>query len=258
MDLLEIAGKTKIQKHFLDDGSEEEHDPLMESNCIQYRVAGGEGSIPLRLVSDPEPSTSSATGTNNVQAVLASPLNGQFYVIGSPTEVLGPVGQRNIAPRTFSLESSGSGGSGIVSNHSASTSKEEKQGNRRATHNEVERRRRDNINQWIMKLGKLIPPEMGGIDNSQGGKHHAQSKGGILAKACEYLADTRNTNENLRDSLKALQEVTADNDRLTSQVQRLQRENELLREQLQQQQQANSTAQPTANSLLKSEMDFNM
>lgn len=28
---------------------------------------------------------------------------------------------------------------------------------RRATHNEVERRRRDKINHWIMKLSKIIP-----------------------------------------------------------------------------------------------------
>lgn len=28
---------------------------------------------------------------------------------------------------------------------------------RRATHNEVERRRRDKINNWITKLGKIIP-----------------------------------------------------------------------------------------------------
>lgn len=28
---------------------------------------------------------------------------------------------------------------------------------RRATHNEVERRRRDKINSWIVKLGKIIP-----------------------------------------------------------------------------------------------------
>lgn len=36
---------------------------------------------------------------NNVQAVLASPINGQFYVIGNPSDVLGNVGQRTIAPR---------------------------------------------------------------------------------------------------------------------------------------------------------------
>ena len=28
---------------------------------------------------------------------------------------------------------------------------------RRATHNEVERRRRDKINNWIVKLSKLVP-----------------------------------------------------------------------------------------------------
>ena len=79
-------------------------------------------------------------------AVLASPLNGQFYVIGNPSEVLG--GSRTLAPR-FSLDSSTSA-SAVNSNP--------RHDRRRATHNEVERRRRDNINAWIMKLGRLIPP----------------------------------------------------------------------------------------------------
>ena len=46
--------------------------------------------------------TTSGTSTpalSNVQAVLASPINGQFYVIGNPSDVLGGVGQRTIAPR---------------------------------------------------------------------------------------------------------------------------------------------------------------
>jgi hypothetical protein len=40
--------------------------------------------------------------------VLASPLNGQFYVIGNPSDVLGGMGQRTIAPRAgpFSLDQS--------------------------------------------------------------------------------------------------------------------------------------------------------
>ena len=33
--------------------------------------------------------------------------------------------------------------------------------NRRATHNEVERRRRDNINNWIMKLRQTATPHHG-------------------------------------------------------------------------------------------------
>merc|ERR1739844_372694 len=113
-----------------------------------------------------------------MQAVLASPINGQFYVIGNPSDVLGNVGQRTIAPRT---------GPFAVDQISSQGNKEDKIGTRRATHNEVERRRRDNINNWIMKLSKLLP-DCNNHENSQG--KHSQSKGGILAKACEYLAET--------------------------------------------------------------------
>jgi hypothetical protein len=82
-------------------------------------------------------------------AVLASPLNGQFYVIGNPSEVLG--GSRTIAPR-FTLDSTSPPGTGSGGGTNP------RHDRRRATHNEVERRRRDNINAWIMKLGRLIPP----------------------------------------------------------------------------------------------------
>ena len=34
---------------------------------------------------------------------------------------------------------------------------EQRDDRRRATHNEVERRRRDKINNWIVKLSKIIP-----------------------------------------------------------------------------------------------------
>lgn len=51
---------------------------------------------------------------------------------------------------------------------------------RRATHNEIERRRRDKINSWITKLAALVP-------NS--GLPDSASKGGILAKACDYITE---------------------------------------------------------------------
>ena len=50
----------------------------------------------------------------------------------------------------------------------------------------------------------------------------SQSKGGILAKACEYLAEMRNTNQRLVDSIKQAEEVTQDNERLSSQIEQLQ------------------------------------
>jgi len=236
MDLLGLTGDRKQQRVRLEEsggGSEEESSVqnLMDSNCIQYRVTGGGGgeggggALSYRVVSqESEQSNGTTVNTNSIgNAVLASPLNGQFYVIGNPSDVLGGMGQRTIAPRAgpFSLDQS-----------SVQNPKEDRQGTRRATHNEVERRRRDNINNWIMKLGKLIPDCNTSSDTSQGGKH-AQSKGGILAKACEYLAETRNTNQRLVESLKQNEGVSAENERLSSQIEQLQQENAILKQQLQ-------------------------
>lgn len=61
---------------------------------------------------------------------------------------------------------------------------------RRATHNEVERRRRDKINHWIMKLGNIIPADGipgGAMDRPNVTNADGQSKGGILSQACEYV-----------------------------------------------------------------------
>lgn len=240
MDLLDLgSGDKKQPRHFLDDGSEEDQ---MDSNCIQYRVTGGgdgatnspaNGALSYRVVSSEATeqtnggttTVNSANPLGNVQAVLASPLNGQFYVIGNPSDVLGGMGQRTIAPRAgpFTLEQ-----------NPGQNTKEDRQGTRRATHNEVERRRRDNINNWIMKLGKLLPGGGGSQDSSQTGSgKHAQSKGGILAKACEYLAETRNNNQRLVETIKQSEGITADNERLSAQVEQLQQENAILKQQLQ-------------------------
>lgn len=228
MDLLDIPGERKPHRHLLDDGGSEEDGALMESNCVQYRLGNNQGEggpLSYRVVSsEPEGTTPTTTGAGSLQAVLASPLNGQFYVIGNPSDVLGGVGQRSIAPRAgpFTLEAGNAGGG-----------REERQG-RRATHNEVERRRRDNINNWIMKLSKLIPDisSPGPGESNQGGKH-TQSKGGILAKACEYVADLRNTNQRLMDNIKQTDGVTSENERLSAQLEQLQQENALLKQQLQ-------------------------
>lgn len=171
---------------------------------------------------------------NNVQAVLASPINGQFYVIGNPSDVLGNVGQRTIAPRykvmkksiyvTFAFDQFHRTGPFAVDQISSQNNKEDKIGTRRATHNEVERRRRDNINNWIMKLSKLLPDCGNSGDSGGGGSQgkQSQSKGGILAKACEFLADMRNINQRLADSLKHTEEANQENERLSSQIEQLQ------------------------------------
>lgn len=65
---------------------------------------------------------------------------------------------------------------------------------RRATHNEVERRRRDKINTWILKLGAIIPEATADMRTGTGGHFEGLSKGGILAKACEYITSLKDTN----------------------------------------------------------------
>jgi len=211
----------------------------MDSNCIQYRVSGGGGDAggapAYRVVSGSDPLSGSEQGgqtvtttttspLGSVQAVLASPINGQFYVIGNPSDVLGGMGQRTIAPRAgpFALEQT-----------STQAPKEDRQGTRRATHNEVERRRRDNINNWIMKLGKLIPDCAPTPASQEAGGKHAQSKGGILAKAVEYVAEIRNLNQSLLERLKQTDGLASENERLLNQVEQLQQENAILKQQLQ-------------------------
>lgn len=91
---------------------------------------------------------------------------------------------------------------------------------RRATHNEVERRRRDKINNWITKLSKIIPDL--NSDNSKGtGSFEGQSKGGILAKACEYIVELRQSNNRLAECVK-------DNDTMLNELEELRKQNEKL------------------------------
>ena len=78
---------------------------------------------------------------------------GQFYVIGEasrPNVLTTTTGQhRSLVPRNNDQ----------MVNQKFTNSREEK---RRVTHNEVERRRRDKINNWICRLAKILPdcPEM--------------------------------------------------------------------------------------------------
>lgn len=82
---------------------------------------------------------------------------------------------------------------------------------RRATHNEVERRRRDKINCWIFKLKEMLPTEgnrykpmaesldskAGSMRNNQQQQQNGRtppndSKSQILIKACDYIKSMQN------------------------------------------------------------------
>lgn len=147
---------------------------------------------------------------------------GQFYVMMTPQDVLPAGTQRTIAPRTHPYSPKMDGNR---------TPRDER---RRAQHNEVERRRRDKINNWIVQLSKIIPD-----CNTESSKTAAlsdiqQSKGGILSKACDYIRELRQTNQRLQESFKEAERLQMDNEMLRQQIEDQKNENTVLRTQLQQ------------------------
>lgn len=58
-------------------------------------------------------------------------------------------------------------------------------------HNEIERKRRDKINNWIIKLSKIVP------ECQDDSTKQSQSKGVILNKACEYITGLKRSNTKL-------------------------------------------------------------
>ncbi|KAJ6652095.1 hypothetical protein lerEdw1_013352 [Lerista edwardsae] len=172
-------------------------------------------------------STSSGAGTTatavvttqNSDALLgqATPAGtGQFFVMMSSQEVLQSGTQRSIAPRTHPYS---------PKSEAPRTTRDEK---RRAQHNEVERRRRDKINNWIVQLSKIIP------DCSMENTKSGQSKGGILSKACDYIQELRQSNLRLSEELQGLDQLQMDNEVLRQQVEDLKNKNLILRAQLRQ------------------------
>ncbi|XP_015436304.1 PREDICTED: upstream stimulatory factor 1-like isoform X1 [Dufourea novaeangliae] len=212
-------------------------DGMRYQEALAYRVVQVNGTTTGNEIELPV----TQPGNNTVQ-VLTSPLNGQFYVIGSANDVFTTAQtSRSLVPRTTTLQ--------IETPRNCTTGLKKRDDRRRATHNEVERRRRDKINNWIAKLGKIIPECNAtananangtgtgtgtGTASSGEGKanYETQSKGGILAKACEYIGELQAANQGLgqclRDNEKLRQEITA----LKQIVTQLKRENLQLRSQL--------------------------
>lgn len=61
-----------------------------------------------------------------------------------------------------------------------------------------------------------------------------QSKGGILSKACDYIRELRQTNQRMQETFKEAERLQMDNELLRQQIEELKNENALLRAQLQQ------------------------
>uniref|UniRef100_UPI00358DE9C5 upstream stimulatory factor 1-like n=1 Tax=Myxine glutinosa TaxID=7769 RepID=UPI00358DE9C5 len=98
---------------------------------------------------------------------------------------------------------------------------------RRAQHNEVERRRRDKINGWILQLSKVLP------DTNESSKS-LQSKGGILSKACDYIEELRQKQQQMAAELQGMERLRLDNDALRHKVEEMCNKNAQMRAHLQQ------------------------
>ncbi|XP_077453818.1 upstream stimulatory factor 2 isoform X2 [Stigmatopora argus] len=188
--------------------------PFSNGGSPAGESAGGEARFayfPAAAVSD---------GTVSVQAAAADPTltqaGGQFYVMMTPPDVIQTGAARSIAPRTQPFPTKMEG---------PRTPRDER---RRAQHNEVERRRRDKINNWIVTLSKIIP------DCNMDSTKTGASKGGILSKACDYIRELRQGNQRLQDNLKEVERIQVDNELCRQQIEELKNENALLRAQLQQ------------------------
>ncbi|CAM4696451.1 unnamed protein product [Leuciscus chuanchicus] len=83
---------------------------------------------------------------------------GQFYVMMTPSDALLSASQRTLAPRTHTYtvdELNTQQHEGF--DWKMDIPRTPRDERRRAQHNEVERRRRDKINNWIVTLSKIIP-----------------------------------------------------------------------------------------------------
>nr|KAF6268530.1 upstream transcription factor 1 [Pipistrellus kuhlii] len=148
-------------------------------------------------------SAAAVVTTQGSEALLGQatpPGTGQFFVMMSPQEVLQGGSQRSIAPRTHPYS---------PKSEAPRTTRDEK---RRAQHNEVERRRRDKINNWIVQLSKIIPDCS--MESTKSGQ------------------ELRQSNHRLSEELQGLDQLQLDNEVLRQQVEDLKNKNLLLRAQL--------------------------
>lgn len=205
--------------------------PFSNGGSPAGETVGGEtrfAYFPAATVSD---GTTTAVSVQAATDTTLAPAGGQFYVMMSPPDVLQTGTPRTIAPRTHTYSTDF--GENEMLQHGSSNWKVDgprapRDERRRAQHNEVERRRRDKINNWIVTLSKIIPDC--NMDNTKTGA----SKGGILSKACDYIRELRQNNQRLQESFKEVERIQVDNELLRQQIEDLKNDNALLRAQLQQ------------------------
>lgn len=107
-----------------------------------------------------------------------------------------------------------------------------RQARRRELHNEVERRRRDNINSWMVQLSKILPDCVFGDGDNRSKALTATSKGSILEKAVAYIEALKAANNSLGKQVNETQQLRSENDVFRRQIEALKAENDGMRETL--------------------------
>ncbi|XP_053971615.1 upstream stimulatory factor 2-like [Hylaeus anthracinus] len=208
-----------------------EIETVTEDDNIQYQlceVNRNDDLIAYRVVEAGDGHTNNsdlsiASPINNTVQVLTSPINGQFYVFGN--DVVATESTRSTAPRV-KLQ--------LDNPQNILTTIKKRDERRRVTHNEVERRRRDKINNWISKLGKILPNSDQNTtgDGDVKTNFELQSKGGILARACEYITELRYVQESYAQSLDENAQLSEEAKTLRHVVNQLKKENSELKAQI--------------------------
>ncbi|XP_012276557.1 upstream stimulatory factor 2 isoform X2 [Orussus abietinus] len=215
-----------------DDDDFETEDTTSDEN-LQYRFVEtiqNEDNVAYRVVvngcQSDNVNLSLDQSVNSPVQLVASPHSGQIYVISNSNDVLATQTSKSLNPRVATLR--------IENQREMTTGTKKRDERRRATHNEVERRRRDKINNWISKLEKLLPEYSHNLNGENDGKSvfESQSKGGILARACEYILELREANENLGHGLKENELLIQETKSLRQLVHQLRKENSQLKAQL--------------------------
>lgn len=89
-------------------------------------------------------------------------------------------------------------------------------------HKEIERRRRDKINDWIYVLSKQVP------DCASDRTKQGQSKGGILAKTSKYIQELQGENDKVNTILKEKDDLNKELERVRQQFLSIEAENQKL------------------------------
>ena len=105
---------------------------------------------------------------------------------------------------------------------------------RKATHNEVERRRRDRINELIKTLAQLVPGCQKKDASTGSIIGYVYSKGTVLDKTVDYLKELLLQNEQLTHGTRLAEKSAGTISALQSQIAALEKDNTLLRSQLMQ------------------------